>query len=299
MNVRPLIVGLTAAFFIQNRASAQNPVDAPTFDWSGRMANGATLRLDDVDGDVSVVASPDDQVHVHGERIHVQSGGRALVFGVAQSGDDVTICAYHRHGRCDIRGAHGGSGFVVVGRTGTAKLTVQVPATIKLVTKTGDGGLDVRGVGTSITAESGDGSIVIADAGGSVDARSGDGDVEIQHAAGPVAARTSDGHIRIEAASGPIDAHSSDGSIDVRLGANAASQDMTLHTSDGSITVYLPATYAGQLDASTSDGSVETELPLEIMSRTNPHHMQGTLGSGGTARLTISTSDGDIRLRKL
>jgi DUF4097 and DUF4098 domain-containing protein YvlB len=292
-----LILGVSLGILVQHEASAQNPVDAPTFDWSGRVGTGGTLRLAAVDGDIAVATSADDQVHLHAERTHVRSGGRALVFAVVQNGDDVAICAYHRHGRCDMSGAHGGSGFTV-GRTGAAKLTVQVPATLTLAIRTDDGRVDVRGVATGVTAESGDGSILIADASGSVKARSGDGDVQIQNAGGPVAAETGNGHIAIEAASGPIDAHSSDGSIEVRLAANATSQDMTLRTGDGSVTVYLPTQYAGALDASTGDGSVETELPLEITGRTNPRHLQGTFGSGGSSRLTISTNDGDIRLRK-
>ena len=297
MKTRLLVLGVALGFLVQNQASGQSPVDAPTFDWSGRVGTGGTLRVAAVDGDIAVTTSADDQVHVHAERTHVRSGGRALVFAVVQNGDDVTICAYHRHGRCDMSGAHGGSGFVV-GRTGAAKLTVQVPASIKLAVRTDDGRVAVRGVGTSVTAESGDGSILIADASGSVKARSGDGDVQVQNAGGPVAAETGDGHITIEAASGPIDAHAGDGSIEVRLAASATSQDITLRTSDGSITVYLPTQYAGELDASTSDGTVETELPLAITGRTNPRRLLGTLGSGGSARLTISTSDGDIHLRK-
>ena len=86
LKTRLLVLGVALGFLVQNQASGQSPVDAPTFDWSGRVGTGGTLRVAAVDGDIAVTTSADDQVHVHAERTHVRSGGRALVFAVVQNG---------------------------------------------------------------------------------------------------------------------------------------------------------------------------------------------------------------------
>jgi len=133
-----LILAIAAA-----PASAQ--VDAPTFDWAGAIPAGATLHIANVDGNIRVTGTSSGQAKVHGERIHVLSGGRALLFAVVKSGDDVTICAYNPHGRCDASGSHGGGFHVGIGFGGqspSVDFTVELPAGVKLEASSGDGSID-------------------------------------------------------------------------------------------------------------------------------------------------------------
>src|SRR5579863_9179841 len=153
VHMRALFVLLLAA------APAGAQTDAPTFDWSGAIPAGATVHLDDVDGNIRVTGTSGGEVKVHGERTHVMSGSRALLFAVVKSGNDVTICAYHPNGECDARGAHGGGFHMnVSGQSPTADLTVELPAGINVAAADGDGAIEVHGASADVKAESGDGS---------------------------------------------------------------------------------------------------------------------------------------------
>lgn len=280
-------------------AKAQYPVDAATFDWSGALSAGATLRIANVDGDIRVSPSSSGKAHVHGERTRVTSGGRALVFDVVQSGGDVTICARYPDGRCDESGAHGHSG-VEYGQSPAANLTVELPAGVKLAAKTGDGHVDIKDAGADVIAKSGDGEITVAGAAGTVDARSGDGDITLEAVKGAVSAHTGDGNIRISAGTAPVKLTSGDGTIEVHVATASDGQSIEAHTGDGSITVYLPASFSGEVEASTGEGSLESDFPLTLSGHMDAHHMHGTVGGAGSnaARVMLTTGDGDVRLKK-
>jgi Putative adhesin len=274
--LRVLLIALGAT----RMASAQ--VDAATFDWSGAVPAGATLRVVDVEGDIHVSGSKGGQVVVHGERRHVLSGDRALIFEVVKNGSDVTICAYYQHGHCDLRGAHGGEGFHVDvgGRSPSADFTVELPQGINLAANSGDGSIDVRDAGSNVLVESGDGAIHVAGAAGNVDAQSGDGSITIENATRAVTA------------------HTGDGDVELHLAAAASPGAINLHSGDGSVTVFVTPQFGGQLDASTGDGSIESDLPLALSGRLDRQHIRATLGSGGDVLLTIRTGDGNIRIKR-
>jgi hypothetical protein len=60
----------------------------------------------------------------------------------------------------------------------------------------------------------------------------------------------------------------------------------------------VPATFAGDVDARTSDGKIDSEMALPINGRVDPKHVHATLGASGGTRLDIDSSDGDIHLKK-
>jgi Putative adhesin len=301
VQLRAIVVGAVSSMLIAGSALAQNPVDAPTFDWSGAMPAGATLRIADVDGNISVSPSTSDQVQVHGRRTHVMSGGRALVFEVVKFGNDITICARHPGGECTPEGEHGG-GFrlVQVNKSPQADFVVALPAGVKLAAKTSDGRVDIKDAGADVIAKSGDGDIHVDGAAGTVDANSGDGNITLDAVKGPVTAHTGDGHIRVTSASGPLGLKSGDGDIEVHLAALADGQTVTAHTGDGTVTIYLPSSFTGNVDASTGDGSVESDFPIAVLGRMNAHHLRGSIGnaSEGAGRVNVSTGDGDVHLKR-
>jgi hypothetical protein len=151
---------IAALMLATSGGSAQEPVDAPTFDWSGTVTPGATVRLDVGDGNLRVTASADDHMTVHGERRH---GG--LVFQAVTEGTNVTICAFRRGNRCAIDGVHGHFHIpaLVTLHSPSADLMVALPPGAMLIAHTSDGTIEVRGAGVGVTAESGDGDIRIAE----------------------------------------------------------------------------------------------------------------------------------------
>jgi hypothetical protein len=297
MRAFPLVLALAAA----SAQSAGAQVDAATFDWSGAVPAGATLHIYSVDGNIRVTGTSTGQAKVHGERTHVRSGGRALVFQVVKDGNDVTVCAFYPHGSCDARGVHGEEGYHV-GFPGepspSVDFTVELPAGVKFNASSGDGSIDVRGAGADVAVTSGDGDISVSGATGDVKANSGDGSITIENAQRAVTAHTGDGAISIASASGPVEATSGDGDVHLRMAKVVNPGDINLHTGDGSVTIFVASAFGGEIDASTSDGSVESEMPLALSGHMDPRHLRGTVGSGGDVRLNIRTGDGDIRIKR-
>src|SRR5919199_101559 len=69
-------------------------------------------------------------------------------------------------------------------------------------------------------------------------------------------------------------------------------------TVNGSVTAELPAKFDAELELETVNGNLRTDYPLTVTGRLDPHHIRGTIGSGGR-RLRLKTVNGSIELRKL
>jgi DUF4097 and DUF4098 domain-containing protein YvlB len=296
-----IVVGVVAGMLAAGSGRAQGPVDAATFDWSGVVPAGAVVRIADADGNISVAPGSGNAVQVHGSRTHVLSGGRALVFEVVKSGNDVTICARHPSGECTSEGEHGGRvRMTQVGHSPAADFTVQLPAGVKLAASTSDGRVDIRDAGADVVAKTGDGEIRVVGAAGTVDAHSGDGDITLEGVKGEVSAHTGDGHIRVTTASGPLNLTSGDGDIEVHVASLSDGQSLTAHTGDGNVTLYVPANFTGSVEATTGDGRLESDFPVTTTGRLNAHHLEGTIGNASehAARVSVSTGDGNVLLKQ-
>jgi hypothetical protein len=236
-----------------------------------------------VDGEITVTPASGDQAEVHGERRDSRRGDRALAFKMLQDGANVTVCAYDPdYGSCDTDGVSGRSHQGRWERTARASFDVKLPAGVKIVTRSGDGNIDIRG----------------AQGGAEVSASTGDGGIRIEGATGAVRASTGDGPVTIATSVGPVNASSGDGSVEVRVATMPNPQDMRIHTGDGTITLYIPATFGGEIEAHTGDGRIESDFPLQVSGRMDSNHIRATIGSGGTTRIELSTGDGDVHLRK-
>src|SRR4029077_7379097 len=70
------------------------------------------------------------------------------------------------------------------------------------------------------------------------------------------------------------------GSIDARLGSTDWKEDAEFETVNGGITIDLPANASMEVDASTVNGSMNTDFPLTIRGKWGPRRMSGTVGHG-------------------
>jgi len=68
-------------------------------------------------------------------------------------------------------------------------------------------------------------------------------------------------------------------------------------TSYGSIDFAAPRGFAGQVDMSTSYGSVKTNLPVTVIGPTARDNIPGSIGEGA-GRLRLRSSSGSIKLRQ-
>jgi DUF4097 and DUF4098 domain-containing protein YvlB len=112
-----------------------------------------------------------------------------------------------------------------------------------------------------------------------------------------VQAKTSGGSIKVDEALGPIDARTSGGSIRAQL-SQQPQGPCQLRTSGGNVEVSLAADIGLQVDARTSGGRVSTDFPVVTQGTLDKNSLKASINGGGPL-MTLRTSGGSIRLRKL
>ena len=160
--------------------------------------------------------------------------------------------------------------------------------------KTSDGDIGIDTVSGDADAQTSDGNIVIDAVGAEVQARTSDGDITVIDAAGPVWLKTSDGDIHAEGIAESVECITSDGDIEVTL-AGQPSDDCNLKTSDGDIAVTMDKDCGCAIDAHTSDGGIDFDEITVRLGRADRHNLVADMNGGGP-KLTMRTSDGNIRL---
>jgi hypothetical protein len=287
---------LSAAALLAPAALAAQEPTGNLFTWSGRLAPNATFSIRHYNGPIDVGESPNDRVEFRAERRSRRSG--ELSFEVENQSNGVMICGVWRgRSACD-EGRRGGWGDWDDGPP-TSRLTVLLPKGVRLHANTGNGDVTVERASNDVEIRSGNGDLRIKMTAGRVDASTGNGELEVEGATGPVNANTGNGRVYVLTASGPVNVRTGNGEIDVRMRTLTGNSDMEFRTGNGSVTVALPSTFAGELDASTGHGEFRSDFEIRVIGRLNPRHVRGTIGSGGTRRLRLSSGNGRIELRKV
>jgi DUF4097 and DUF4098 domain-containing protein YvlB len=130
---------------------------------------------------------------------------------------------------------------------------------------------------------------------GKLDAETSGGSIEVQDVTGDMRVETSGGSIRIDGAGGRVEAETSGGGVQATFKKGNA-QGGRLESSAGSVRVSLDPLVNLTIDASSSGGSVRTQLPLQ--GTTSRSAFKGTLGKGGNL-LQVHTSAGSVELSGL
>ena len=233
------------------------------FHWKGKIAQGKSIEIKGVNGDVRAVAGPGaGDVEVTAVKHARRSDPDEVKIEVVPHEDGVTICAVYpsdgrRENSCD---AGDGGHMNVHDNDVTVDFTVRVPAGVRFVGKTVNG------------------EVAAADLSSDVEAN------------------TVNGSIRISTA-GYAEAQTVNGEIVASLGRATWNDGLEFRTVNGGITLDLPAGLSTEVRATTVNGDIQTDFPLMVTGRLGPRRLHGTIGSGGR-RLALETVNGSIRLRK-
>jgi len=255
----------------------------------------AELRLYTFDGSIEVRAWDRPEIVVSVEKRGADKDAIGMIQVMAErSGDRIQV-------EVRQRGRTGMVGHITIGPSLSAKLIVNVPASINLLARSGDGSVLVERLQGRIELRTDDGSIRTFNTGGELIAHTGDGSVQLDDVTGRVDAKTADGTLRVTGTPSVLHAMSGDGSVVVRVRAGAVmSDDWSVGSDDGSISVELPSSFNATIQADPgSDGRVRSELALvDIIGGTRADRiLRGRMGEGGKT-LQIRTGDGTIHLRK-
>ncbi|MGI9088314.1 MAG: DUF4097 family beta strand repeat-containing protein [Chthoniobacterales bacterium] len=148
-----------------------------------------------------------------------------------------------------------------------------------------DGSLDVRTSGGGITATEGSGELEARTSGGSISVRNFNGNAVV---------RTSGGKLIFEKINGRVSGKTSGGSIFASLLAPLPGE-VELTSSAGSIELAVPSNAACNVEAKANMGSVSNELPI-VASRAERDELRGAINGGGKS-VILRSSAGSISIR--
>lgn len=266
---RSLLAGLTilaATTFAADIAGAQQRSGDRDFSWDGRITNGRWLYVRNLNGSIRVERATGDRAEVtaikrwrRGNPEDVRIETRRL------GGDDgdVIICAFWtENATCDEDGyrSHSDGGRRNRENDTSVEFTVKLPAGVRLGVSTVNGGVEVNGATSEVTAS------------------------------------TVNGGVTAQSSGGPVNASTVNGDIEVRM-RELGTGDLEYSTVNGSIEIEVPANLDADVDMRTVNGSLSADFPITLQGRVNPRRMRATIGKGGR-RIRLETVNGSVELRK-
>ena len=225
---------------------------------SFRVPSDFTLDIDMFNGSIEVVQGDGRSVTVDATIRQPDD----VNYSVELDGD--TVKAVATAGRQNINPSPGVS------------LVITAPSTATLKLDTSNGHIEVDGVGTGGVLESSNGRLTL------------------KSVAGRFVLATSNGRITIEDFFGEIDGATSNGRIEFS-GTLEDDSENKLRTSKGSITINVGEDANVRVDAETSNGDVNVEIPLDAAT-IEDDRVVGDIGDGD-ATLQLRTSNGSVTIR--
>jgi len=231
-----------------------------TFEWSGTVDAGDTVRIRNVNGKIEARAASGSQVEIVAEKKGKRDDPAAVRIEVVEHEGGVVVCALYDQERAvcspdEYRGRSDDSDVRV-------DFTVRVPRGVHVDASTVNGGVAIGGV---------------------------QGDARV---------RTVNGSIDVSA-NGAVEASSVNGSIEARGGATRWSGSLGFKTVNGSITLTLPDGVGADVSGKTVNGSFTSDFGVTIEAGRpwGPKRFSGTIGAGG-GELRLETVNGAIALRR-
>jgi DUF4097 and DUF4098 domain-containing protein YvlB len=186
-----------------------------------------------------------------------------------------------------------------LGVTTKLHIEVRMPKDGDLRVETGDGSIKASDLAGTVDLQSGDGSLSVSSLRGDMRLHTGDGSIDGSDLDGKCDAMSGDGRIRLMGRFDVLRAKSGDGSIDVgALHGSKMDSSWSIASGDGSVDVALPADLPVDIDATTGDGHISSDIPITVEGIMSKSRVRGKMNGGGQT-LTIHTGDGAIRLKQV
>ncbi len=111
-----------------------------------------------------------------------------------------------------------------------------------------------------------------------------------------VQAATTNGDVEVSTSEW-ASAKTTNGGVRVSMGNAKWSGELELTTTNGSVDVTLPASAEFKVDAATTNGGINSAFPITVQGKFGPKTLSGTVGGGGR-ELKLATTNGSIELKK-
>lgn len=179
-----------------------------------------------------------------------------------------------------------------------SRLITKIDKPTQLINKSVSVSLDVEVPNkTDLELVTHNGAVDISDITGRLEATTHNGKVTSERVSGTTAFETHNGSVTSEEISGNTQLKSHNGSIEVYYADTAPSVcDISIVTYNGGIELKTPPSFSATIDASTNNGSINTDLPITVSGKISKSSLKGTIGSG-EGHLHLETHNGSIRIR--
>jgi hypothetical protein len=111
-----------------------------------------------------------------------------------------------------------------------------------------------------------------------------------------VQAETTNGDVEVSTSEW-ASAKTTNGGVRVSMGNAKWSGELEETTTNGSVDVTLPGSAEFKVDAATTNGGINTDFPISVQGRFSSRQLSGTVGGGGR-ELKVATTNGGIELKK-
>ena len=249
-------------------------------DDSFTVGDSPRLIVNNENGYMMVTAGPVNAIRV---RTTIKRPSR-VEYQASQDGDTVTVDTEKE----------GGFPLFNLARSPGADIVVTAPANTRVELRSSNGRVELHGIQESGTLQTSNGKIVLENAKGDFGVHTSNGSIDVTRTDGNLTLGTSNGKVTITQAKGSFDVDTSNGRI-LFDGEMTPGGSNRLKTSNGDVRVTLVGEPGVSLDASTSNASVVSRLPVLTTSTGSKTRLVGTIGGGG-AKLVIRTSNGSVTI---
>ena len=242
--------------------AAGAPLAAQDFRWHGALAAGKTLEVRGINGDIRASRASGSEAEVTATKRARRSNPDDVEIKVIEDSEGVLICAVYPSRRSSRPNECRRDG----NHNDTDDNDVEVTFEVKVP------------AGVTLEASSVNGNVLARDLPADAALTTVNGDIEVE-------------------AGGVAHATTVNGSIKARLGRADWKDRVDFTTVNGGIAVTLPGNASADLEASTVNGSIDSDFPITIRGRMNPQTLRGRIGDGGRD-LKLTTVNGGITIRK-
>jgi DUF4097 and DUF4098 domain-containing protein YvlB len=120
-------------------------------------------------------------------------------------------------------------------------------------------------------------------------------DLTVDRAVGPFVMTTKNHNVKLDRIAGDISVSDHNGKVE--LTAAPPLSNINIVDSNGSVNLVLPEHAGFSVQANTTNGEIETGLPISILGGENHRSLNGVVGAGGPT-VRITTTNGDISIHK-
>ena len=121
------------------------------------------------------------------------------------------------------------------------------------------------------------------------------GAIDVDDVRGNAKLRTTNGHIEVDRGAGSVDAETTNGAVLIELLDVTPSRPLRAITTNGGITLELPNNLGADIEASTTNGTIHSDLPL-VTNDIERTRMSGRVNGGGVD-VRVKTTNGSIRIK--